>query len=161
MAKVKPIPEGYHAVTPYLVVNGAAKAIEFYTKAFGAKEVARMPGPGGKLMHVEVKIGDSYIFLADECPEMGGNPGPKTLGGTPVSIHLYVDNIDAVFKQALAAGAQEKMPPANMFWGDRFAKIADPFGHEWSLATHVEDVPPAEMPKRMEAAMAAMAKGKK
>ena len=159
MGKPKAIPEGYHALTPYLAIEGAAQAIEFYKKAFGAKEIARMPGPGGKLMHAELTIGDSHLMLSDACPEMGGNPGPKALGGSPASVHLYVEDVDTVYNRAVAAGAQGKMPPTDMFWGDRFSKLTDPFGHEWSVATHVEDVAPAEMGQRAAMAMAAMAKG--
>ena len=161
MSKAKAIPEGYHSLTPYLAIEGAAQAVEFYKKAFGAKEICRIPGPGGKLMHAELTIGDSHLMLSDACPEMGGSPGPKALGGSPASVHLYVENVDAVFNQAVAAGAQVKMPPTDMFWGDRFGKLTDPFGHEWSLATHVEDVPPADMGRRAAEAMAAMGKGKK
>src|SRR5258707_13190235 len=154
---VKPIPDGYTTVTPYLVIRGAAKAIDFYTKAFGAEEVCRMPMPDGKLMHVELKIGNSFVFLADEFPGMG-NPSPQGLGGSPVGIHLYVTDCDKVFNQAVAAGATPTMPPMDMFWGDRFGKLTDPFGHVWSVATHKEDVPPEEMGKRAEAAMARMGK---
>jgi uncharacterized glyoxalase superfamily protein PhnB len=158
MSKVKAIPEGFHSLTPYLVIDGAAQAIDFYKKAFGAKEVSRMAGPGGKVMHAELTIGDSRLMLSEAFPEMGSR-GPKALGGSPAAVHLYVDNADAVFNQAVAAGAQVKMPLGNMFWGDRFGKLTDPFGHEWSVATHIEDVPPAEMGKRAQEAMAAMAKG--
>jgi uncharacterized glyoxalase superfamily protein PhnB len=162
MSKVKAIPESYHALTPYLSIKGADKAIEFYKKAFGAKETVCMPGPGGKgVGHAELKIGDSFLMLSEACPEMGGNKDPLALGGSPVSVHYYVDNVDAVFDRAVAAGAKAKMPPTNMFWGDRFCKLADPFGHEWSIATHIEDVSPEQMKKRMEEAMAEMAKGKK
>jgi PhnB protein len=155
--KVPPIPEGFHTIVPHLVVQGAAAAIEFYKKAFAAKAIVCMPGPGGKIMHAELKIGDSMLFLADEFPEMG-SCAPAPTGSSPVVIHLYVEDCDAVFKQAVAAGAKVQMPPANMFWGDRYCKFADPFGHNWSVATHLEDVPPAEMPKRAEAAMAQFAK---
>ncbi len=158
MSKAKPIPEGFHSLTPYLAVKGADKAIELYRKAFGAKEIDRMAGPGGAV--AELKIGDSHLMLSEACPEMGGNRDPKALGGSPASVHYYVDKVDAVFNQAVAAGATAKMPPTDMFWGDRFCKLTDPFGHEWSLATHVEDVPKEEMGKRAAAAMAEMGKGK-
>jgi PhnB protein len=161
MSKAKPIPEGHHSLTPYLAIKGADKAIEFYKKAFGAREMGRMPGPDGKVMHAELMFGNSYLMLSEACPEMGGNKDPMALGGSPVSVHFYVDNVDAVFNQAVAAGAKAKMPPADMFWGDRFCKITDPFGHDWSIATHVEDVPREEMGKRAAEAMAAMAQGKK
>ena len=154
--KVKPIPEGHHAVTPYLTIAGADKAIAFYKKAFGAVEVGRMTAPGGDgVMHAELKIGDSFLFLADVCPQTGSRD-PKALGGTPVGIHLYVENVDAVFDRAVAAGATAKMPPADMFWGDRFAKLTDPFGHDWSLASHIEDVSHEEMVCRSEAFFAKM-----
>jgi len=146
MAKVRPVPEGHHTLTPYLVIKGAAEAIEFYKKAFGAKEINRMPGPTGGIMHAELKIGDSMLYLSEEFPGM--TKSPKALGGSPVGIHIYVDNVDAAFNQAVSAGATVKMPLADMFWGDRFGKLTDPYGHEWSLAQHKEDVPPQEMAKR-------------
>lgn len=149
--KVKPIPEGYRSVTPYLILNDTAKALEFYKKAFGAEEIFRMPGPGGKIMHAEMKIGDSMLMLADEFPDYGSKSA-KTLGGSPVGIFLYVPDVDATFQQAVAAGATETMPLENMFWGDRYGKLVDPFGHNWHLATHVEDVAPEEMEKRAAAA---------
>ena len=145
---VKAIPEGYHSVTPYLVVKGAAEAIEFYKKALGAVETVRMPGPGGRIMHAEVKIGNSMVMLSDEHPERG-YLSPKTIGGAGVSIMLYTDSVDATYKQALAAGATSNTPPEDMFWGDRMANITDPFGHSWAIATHTEDVSPEEMQKRM------------
>jgi PhnB protein len=154
-SKAKPIPEGYHAVTPYLSVHDAAKAIDFYKRAFGAKEIMRMDGPPGKIGHAELQIGDSRIMLADEMP--GSNRSPKSLGGSPVSIFLYVENVDSVFNQAVSAGAKAISPLADMFWGDRFGKLDDPFGHSWSLATHIEDVAPQEMAKRSKEAMAKMA----
>ena len=157
MAKAaKAIPEGYHSVTPYLVVRGAVDAIDFYKRAFGAEEVFRMPGPDGKhLMHAEIRIGDSFVFLNDELPEWGVR-GPDPAAGVPVSLHLYVEDVDAVFKRAVAAGCTVKMPVQDMFWGDRYGKLVDPFGHEWGLATHKEDLSPEEMAKRAETAMAAM-----
>ncbi|MBZ2206477.1 VOC family protein [Massilia soli] len=141
---VKPIPEGAHAITPHLVCAGAADAIEFYKKAFNAVEIHRIPGPGGKLMHGAVRIGDSMIMLADEYPEWGSK-SPKTLAGTPVTIHLYVEDVDAVFAQAVAAGATPAMPVAEMFWGDRYGMLVDPFGHSWSVATHVKDMTDDEL----------------
>lgn len=156
--KVNPIPAGYHTLTPYLVLNDASRAIEFYKQAFDAKEVVRMGGPGGKIGHAELKIGDSMLMLSDEMPG-SGNRSPQSLGGSPVSLFVYVENVDSVFNQAVKAGAKADMPPQDMFWGDRFGKLTDPFGHSWALATHIEDVAPAEMEKRAEAAMAQMAQG--
>ncbi len=154
MAKVKPVPDGYHTLTPYLVIRDAAKAIEFYEKAFGAKETFRMPGPGGKIMHAELQIGDSMLMLAEEMPEYGAK-SPQALGGSPVNVFLYVEDADKVFNQAVAAGATVTMPLADQFWGDRYGKLADPFGHQWSVATHKEDVAPEEMAKRAAKAMGA------
>src|SRR5215510_7036915 len=150
---VKRVPDGFHTITPHLVVKGAAAAIDFYKKAFGATEVMRSPGPGGKLMHAEMKIGDSLLFLCDDFPEMGAC-APAASGKSPVTLNLYVEDCDQVFHQAVAAGATAQMPPMDMFWGDRYAKFTDPFGHNWSVATHIEDVPPEDMEKRMKAAMA-------
>ena len=144
---VKPIPEGYHSVTPYLVVDDAEGAIDFYTRAFGAKEKFRMP-MGERIGHAELMIGDSHIMLADEFPDMG-HLGPKNRGGTTVSLMVYVDDVDATFKQALDAGATQKRAVEDQFWGDRMGTLEDPFGHQWSLATHVEEVSPEEMEKRM------------
>ena len=146
---VKPIPEGMHTVTPHLVCAGAAEAIEFYQKAFGATELSRVPGENGKLMHASVRIGDSVVMLNEEMPEWGAF-GPKSLKGSAVTIHLYVENADAVFEQAVAAGAKITMPLDDMFWGDRYGKVEDPFGHQWSIGTHVRDVSPEEMQKAME-----------
>jgi PhnB protein len=154
--KVKPVPEGYHTVTPYLVLDNAAQAIEYYKRAFGAKEIVRMDGPPGKIGHAELKIGDSMLMLADEMPGSSGR-SPKSLGGTTTGVFLYVEDVDATFNQAVAAGAKTEMPPTDMFWGDRFGKLIDPFGHSWALATHKEDVAPDEMKKRSQAAMAQMA----
>lgn len=151
-AAVKPIPEGMHSITPHLTCAGAAEAIEFYKKAFGAVEMGRMAGPGGKLMHAQLRIGDSPIMLVDEFPEWGGK-GPKALGGTPVAIHLYVPDADAVFTTAVAAGATVKMEMADMFWGDRYGVVIDPFGHMWSIATHIKDMTPEEMAQAGKAAM--------
>jgi uncharacterized glyoxalase superfamily protein PhnB len=149
---VKPVPDGQHTVTPHLVVRGGAQAIEFYTKAFGARELMRSPGPDGKaLMHAAVQIGDSRVFLCDEFPAWGVL-SPLARGGTSVTINLYTEDVDRVFKQAVAAGAKVTMPLQDMFWGDRYGKITDPFGHEWALATHIEDVPPEELARRAKAA---------
>ncbi len=145
--KVKPIPDGYHTATPYLTIRGAVAAIEFYKRAFGAKELFQMPGPDGKIMHAEIRIGDSNIMLADESAATG-TQSPQALNGTAASVFLYVEDVDATFKQAVKAGAKETMPVQDMFWGDRFGKLTDPFGHKWMLATHIEDVTPAEMEKR-------------
>ena len=147
---VKPIPEGYHSVTPYLIVRGAADAIEFYTKAFGAVELFRFPAPDGKIGHAEIKVGDSPIMLADEYPDMGYN-GPQSLGGSPVSLMIYVADVDAVFKQAVAMGATVKEDLQDKFYGDRMGTVIDPFGHRWHLATHKEDVSVEEMQRRAQA----------
>jgi PhnB protein len=152
---VKPVPEGYNTVTPYLAVEDAAEAIEYYKKAFGAKERVRMDTPDGKIGHAELEIGDSLVMLADPFPQASTRP-PKELGGTTVSVFLYVEDVDAVVKQAVDAGATVTMEVADQFWGDRFGSITDPFGHSWSVATHVEDVPPEEMAERAKEAMAAM-----
>lgn len=150
----KPIPEGHHTITPHLVVKGAAQAIDFYKRAFGAEEICRMPmqGKDGQMRvgHAELQIGNSRLFLADEFPEFGSS-GPS--GGSPVTIHLYVNDTDAAFGQAVGAGATATMPPVNMFWGDRYSKLVDPFGHHWSIATHLEDVTPEQMMERMAAGM--------
>ena len=145
---VKPIPDGYHSVTPYLIVDDAARAIEFYKKAFGAVELMRMPAPGGKIGHAEIRVGDSPIMLADESPEMG-HRSARTLGGSPISLMVYVEDVDARVAQAVAAGGKLVRPVANQFYGDRSGGVDDPFGYHWYLATHVEDVPPEEMKKRM------------
>ena len=153
---VSPIPAGHHTVTPHMVLRNSAQAIEFYKKAFGAVEIMRMPGPEGKgIGHAELKIGDSFIYMADEWPGTSLS-SPEKLGGTTVSIHLYVKDADALFKQAVAAGAKVEMPLMDMFWGDRFGKVMDPFGHSWSIATHKEDVPPDEMARRGAEAMKQM-----
>jgi PhnB protein len=152
MAAVKPIPDGYPRVIPYLSVDGASAAIDFYGKVFGAKERVRMPAPGGKIGHAELEIGDSLVMLADVFPDMGGQ-SPKTIGGTPVTIMVYVDDVDAAFDRALKAGATSERPVENQFYGDRSGQLVDPFGHKWFIATHVEDVPADEMQKRAAAAM--------
>ena len=144
---VKPIPEGYHSVTPYLIVDGASAAIDFYKKAFGAEEKFRMP-MGERIGHAELLIGDSHIMLADEFPDMG-HLGPKNRGGTTVSLMVYVDDVDRAFPKAIEAGAKQVRPLENQFWGDRMGTLEDPFGHVWSLATHVEEVAPDEMERRM------------
>ena len=149
---VNPIPAGYHTVTPYLIVDGAAEAIEFYKQAFGAEEVMRADGPEGKLMHAEIKIGDSHIMLADEFPEMGARSA-KSYGGSPVSIALYIDDVDARFQQAIDAGATVQKPLIDQFYGDRSGTVVDPFGLAWTLATHVEDVSEEEMERRFQAMM--------
>jgi PhnB protein len=149
--KVKPIPEGYGAVTPYLIVDGAARAIEFYKQAFGAEETFRMEGPGGRVGHAEIKIGDSHVMLADEHPEMGAR-GPQSFGGSPISLLLYVEDVDAVVSRAVEAGAKLTRPVANQFYGDRTGGVEDPFGHAWYVATHVEDVPEEELRNRAAAA---------
>jgi uncharacterized glyoxalase superfamily protein PhnB len=149
MAKVKPIPEGMHTVTPHLVCAGAAEAIEFYKRAFGAVEAARLPGPQGKLMHAMIRIGDSAVMLVDEFPEMGAL-SPTSLKGSPVTIHLYVEDVDATVARAVKAGAKITMPVADMFWGDRYGQLVDPFGHRWSVGTHVRDVSPEEMRQAMQ-----------
>lgn len=158
MSSVKPIPDGYHTATPYLIIDGAARAVEFYQRAFGATELMRMPGPDGRVMHAEIRIGDSPIMLADEVPEMGYR-GPRAYGGTSVSLMLYVENIDAAFEKAVAAGATVLRPLQNQFYGDRSGTVADPFGHVWTLASHVEDVSPEEISARFEAMMQQHAKG--
>ena len=146
-SKVQPIPEGYHTATPYLIVSGAARAIEFYKKAFGATELFRMAQPDGRIGHAEIKIGNSPIMLADEFPEMGAR-SPQSLGGSAVSILLYVEDVDAFFHRATAAGATVRRPLADQFYGDRSCTLTDPFGHVWTFATHTEDVSPEEMQRR-------------
>jgi PhnB protein len=153
MSKVKPVPDGYHSVTPYLIVDGGAKAIDFYKRVFGATERMRMPSPGGKVGHAELTIGDATIMLADEHPEMGAR-GPRAFGGAAVSLHLYVPDVDATVQAAVGAGAKVLRPVENKFYGDRSGTIEDPFGHHWHVSTHVEDVPAEEMARRA----AAMAK---
>jgi PhnB protein len=147
----KPIPEGYHSATPYLIVKGAAEAIDFYKRVFGATESLRMADPKGAIAHAEIKIGDSVIMLADEHPNMGYR-GPRSLGGSAVSIMLYVADVDGTFERAIKAGAQARRPVANQFYGDRSGTLEDPFGHVWTISTHVEDVAPEEMQRRAEAA---------
>jgi PhnB protein len=153
---VKPIPEGYHTLSPSISVDNAAEAIEFYKRAFGATERGRMLGPDGKIAHAELQIGDSVLMLADPFPQATTKP-PKEIGGTAVTLFLYVEDVDAVFKQAIDAGATSAMAVDDMFWGDRFGSVTDPYGHSWAIATHIEDVPPEEMEERGRVAMAAMA----
>lgn len=151
------IPEGYHSVTPYLIIKGASDAIEFYKRAFGATEVMRMPTPDNKVGHAELAIGDSKIMLADEHPEMG-HRSPQSIGGTGVSLMVYIEKVDDVFKRAIAAGAKELQPVKDQFYGDRSGTLQDPFGHVWTLSTHVEDVAPDEMRRRAEKYMQQQAK---
>jgi len=148
----KAIPEGYSTATPYLIIKGAAEAIEFYKRAFGATEMLRMADPQGRVGHAEFRIGDSVIMLADEHPAMGYR-GPRALGGSSVSILLYLDDVDTVFERAVKAGAKALRPVADQFYGDRSGTLEDPFGHVWTIATHVEDVPPEELKRRAEAVM--------
>ena len=155
--KVMPIPPGMRTATPYMIVAGCADALAFYAKAFGAKELMRMPMPGGRIGHAEFKIGDSVIYIGDEMPEMGAR-GPKSLGGSATHVHLYVKDVNAFWDRAVAAGCTVAMPLADMFWGDRYGKLMDPFGHQWSVAQHVKDLSPSEMAKAAEAAFAAMPK---
>jgi PhnB protein len=154
-SKVKPIPEGYHTATPYLIVSGAAKALEFYQRAFGARELFRFPD-GDRIGHAEIQIGDSRIMLADEHPDMGAR-SPRSIGGSPVSIMLYVEDVDAATSQAVAAGAKLQRPVEDKFYGDRSGSIEDPFGHLWHIATHKEDLTPEELGRRAAAASAAAA----
>jgi PhnB protein len=151
----KRIPEGYHALTPYLAVDNAAQAIEFYKRAFGAKERLSMPGPGGTIAHAELEIGDSVVMLSDPFPQSSVKT-PKELGGTTAGVFMYVEDVDEVVKQAIDAGAKVTSPVEDQFWGDRFGKVADPFGHEWQIATHVEDVTPEQIAERSKEAMASM-----
>ena len=157
MANVRPIPEGHHAVTPYICIRDAAKAIDWYKKAFGATEISRMPSPDGKVMHAELVIGDSIIMLADEFPEFG-SLSPQSIGGSGTGLHIYIEDVDSAFDRAVKAGATVEMPVADMFWGDRYGKLRDPFGHKWSIGTHKADLSMEEMKKGMDEAMAKMPK---
>jgi PhnB protein len=148
--EVKAIPKGYHTITPNLVLRDTAKAIDFYRKAFGAEQIVSMPGPGGKVMHAELRIGDSVVMLGDEMPDMGSR-SPTSFGGSPVSFYVYVEKVDAAWKRAVDAGAKVVRPLTDMFWGDRTGLLEDPFGHRWSLAQHVKDMTPEEMKKGQEA----------
>jgi len=155
MAKVRAVPEGYHAITPILIVTDAAQALDFYRSAFGAEETVRMPGPDGRVMHAEMRLADSVFMLGEESPEMGAR-GPKSYGGSPVTLYVYVDDVDSAWDQAVKAGAKEISPLTNMFWGDRTGRLEDPFGHRWSLSQHIEDPTPEEMQKRQEEFFAQM-----
>jgi PhnB protein len=159
----KPVPEGFHTVTPHLVTRGAADAIEFYKKALGAQELSRMSMPDGKIGHAELKIGDSIIFLADEMPspDPGHAKSPQTVGATTTSLHLYVPDVDTAFKKAISAGAKETMAVTDMFWGDRYGTFTDPFGHSWGIATHKEDLSKQEMDERARAFFASMQQQRK
>jgi len=150
MAKAPAVPKGHHTVTPSLFIAGAAKAIEFYKKALGAEELMRFAGPDGSIMHAELKIGDSILMLADEMPDMGGR-GPKSIGGTPVSFFVYREDVDGAWKRAVDAGGKELVPLADQFWGDRTGCLEDPFGHQWWLAQHLEDLTPEELRKNASA----------
>jgi PhnB protein len=154
---VQAIPKGYHTITPYMTVRDAARAIEFYKQAFGAKEKGTMKGPDGKVMHAELVIGDSIIMLADEFPEFG-SLSPQTTGGSGTGLHIYIEDVDSAFDRAVKAGATVEMPVADMFWGDRYGKLRDPFGHKWSIGTHKADLSMEEMKKGMEETMAKMPK---
>jgi uncharacterized glyoxalase superfamily protein PhnB len=155
-SNVKPIPEGYHSISPALVCRDAARAIQFYKNIFGATERHVMPGPGGKIMHAELKIGDSVVMLSDEFPGFATAPSPSA--GNPVSLFLYTEDVDSLYNRAVQAGCQVKTPLNDMFWGDRYGKFIDPFGHQWGVATHIEDVEPEEMRRRSEEAAKQMAK---
>lgn len=152
----KPIPDGYHSVTPYLTVNGATRAIDFYRRALGAQEFLRMPGPGGRVMHAEIKVGDSIVMLANEFPDRPDCRSPRTAGGRTASLYLYVPDVDGAFRRAADAGARVVTPQTDMFWGDRIATIEDPAGHQWTLATHNEDLTPEEIGRRRQAFVASM-----
>jgi PhnB protein len=154
---VKPVPDGYHTLTPFLTVRDAARAIEFYKKAFGASERGIMKGPDGKVMHAELMIGDSIIMLSDEFPDYGAL-SPESVGGSGMGLHIYLDGVDAAFDRAVKAGAQVEMPVMDQFWGDRYGKLRDPFGHKWSIATHTKDLSMVEMKQGMDEAMSKMQK---
>ena len=156
----KPIPAGYHSITPHLIIRDAARAIDFYKQAFGAKELARMTAPGSNcIMHAEIKIGDSVIMLGEESPQHGCK-SPQLLNGSPITIHIYVEDVDDVFQRAVKAGAQVMMPVQDQFWGDRYGRLQDPFGHQWSVATHKRDMTPAEMQNASQEFFAKMAQQK-
>lgn len=160
MSEVQAVPEGFGSATPHLVVRGCADAIAFYERAFGAREGLRMPGPGGQgVMYAELKIGDSIIMIGDEMPQMTDWVSPSSLDGTTAAVHLYVEDVDAAFQRAIDAGARPKMPPTDMFWGDRYSLVLDPFGHAWSIATHKEDLTPEQIGERAEAWFAQMMGG--
>lgn len=159
MGNVKPIPEGYRTVTAYLCIKNAAEAIEFYRKAFGAEEILRMGGPGGMVAPAEIKVGDTIVMLSEEFPGMEGYGSPSTLGGTTSNLHLYVEDADTAFNKAVGAGCKVAYPMENTFWGDRYRKVVDPYGHHWGIATHIEDVSPEEMERRGKEYFAQMEKG--
>ena len=152
----KAVPEGHHTITPHLTIRGAAQAIEFYKKAFGAQELGRSAAPDGKIMHAALKVGDSILYLADEFPGPGGSHSPAALKGSPVTLHIYVSDVDALFHRAVAAGAKVTMPLADQFWGDRYGQLEDPFGHRWSLGTRKEDLTREEVDQRAKAFFAKM-----
>jgi PhnB protein len=154
--KAKAVPDGFHTITPHLTVRDATRALEFYKKAFGAEVLHVAPAPGGKVMHAAIKIGDSIVMLNDEFPEYGGDPAPTSTKGSGVALHVYLDNVDAAFERAVSAGATIKMPLMDMFWGDRYGTVTDPFGHRWSLATHTRDMSPEEMQQEQEKAFSKM-----
>jgi PhnB protein len=157
---VKPVPEGYAALTPYLIVKGAAEALDWYKNALGAEEIMRMPGPDGRLMHAEMRIGNSVVMLSDEFPEMGTNwRSPATVGSITMALWMYIEDCDGLYKRAVEAGAKADQPPATMFWGDRYGRFTDPYGHSWAIATHVEDLSPEEIARRQERFMAKMQEG--
>lgn len=155
--KIKAIPDGYHSITPYIVVEDTTEAIDFYKRAFDAKEISSNRLKDGKVIHAQIKVGDSFIMLSDEFP-MGQCKSPKSIGGTPVMLHLFTENVDKLFNQAVSSGATVVMPVMNMFWGDRYGQIKDPFGHVWSIATHKEDLSPEEIQKKGEEAFSQMQK---
>jgi uncharacterized glyoxalase superfamily protein PhnB len=161
MAKTRAIPEGQEGLIPHLVVKDAAKAIEFYKSAFGAEELSRLPSPDGRIMHAALRIASSHVFLADDFPEYcgGKSRNPAALGGTPITLHTYVNDVDAAIKRAQSAGATVKSPATDMFWGDRYGVVEDPFGHQWSLASHIKDVSPEEMSRGAQQMIAQAASG--
>jgi len=156
--KAKTIPDGFHTITPHLTVRDANRALEFYKKAFGAEVLHVAPAPGGKVLHAALKIGDSMLMLNDEFPEMGGSLGPPATGGSGVTLHIYLENVDAAFERAVSAGATVKMPLMDQFWGDRYGQLMDPFGHQWSLATHTRDMSQEEMQQEQAKAFSKMPK---
>jgi PhnB protein len=158
MTQVKPVPDGFHTITPHLTVRDANRALEFYKQAFGAEVLGVAPGPGGKVLHASLKIGDSMLMLNDEFPEFGGDPAPTATRGSGVALHIYIDNVDAAFERAVSAGATVKMPLMDQFWGDRYGVVIDPFGHRWSLATHTRDMSREEMEQEQEKAFSKMPK---
>ena len=156
--QAKAVPDGFHSITPHLTVRDANRAIEFYKQAFGAEVLHVAPAPGGKVLHAALRIGDSMLMLNDEFPEMGGSLGPSATGGSAVTLHIYLENVDVAFERAVSAGATVKMPLMDQFWGDRYGQLTDPFGHKWSLATHTRDMSPEEMQQEQEKAFSKMPK---